>query len=364
MREAEPGRCLTGRGARPGWWSPAGMGETTGLSEVEARRPTRRPVSTRVHDWQEVYNAVCACGPLMAQPGRCMGLRDSLLQQNGLPAGNLIFPIGNDPGLSRPLAPRRSSGCTPPITSPNSPAACVRHRVRPPACWGSNQDPVTIKQVRAWRFVGPRGGLKGGSHRACRPVKTGKRIAVIGLSGPVGPWRTAAAIDPRGARTSSSFERADRIGRAAALTGIPEFQAGKKKKRHLNRRVEQMRARRYRIPRTSCFRSAPDVVELRTSFDALVLAGGAHRLARSAHFQGREPARYPTRRWSNLPLSNSGAGRRLPRPEPSLLWKKRVVIIGWWRHRRPGLPGHPPHRQGGGVGPSVRICPGRPYTRA
>ncbi len=67
------------------------------------------------------------------------------------------------------------------------------------------------------------------------------------------------------------FERADRIG-GLLRYGIPEF---KMEKRHLDRRLDQMRAE------GTEFRAGVDVGvdvtadQLRTEFDAVVLAGGA-----------------------------------------------------------------------------------------
>jgi len=65
------------------------------------------------------------------------------------------------------------------------------------------------------------------------------------------------------------FERADRLG-GLLRYGIPEF---KLEKRHLNRRIEQMRAEGTEF-RTSVS-VGEDVMDLRAEFDALVLAGGA-----------------------------------------------------------------------------------------
>jgi glutamate synthase (NADPH/NADH) small chain len=235
----------------------------------------RRPVDVRIKDWNEVYVERSLLPIITKQAGRCMDCGIPFCH-NGCPLGNLI-PEWNDLAYrddwNGAIERLHATNNFPEFTGRLCPAPCES------ACvLGINQDPVTIKNVevtiidKAW----DNGGV------APQPPErlSGKTVAVVG-SGPAG--LAAAQQLTRAGHTVVVYERADRIG-GLLRYGIPEF---KMEKRHVNRRVEQMRAEGTR------FRTGVEVGvdvtgrQLRERFDAVVVAAGA-TTARDLPVPGRE----------------------------------------------------------------------------
>ena len=186
---------------------------------------------------------------------------------------------------------------------------------------------------------------------------TGKTVAVVG-SGPAG--LAAAQQLTRAGHQVTVFERADRIG-GLLRYGIPEF---KMEKRHLNRRLEQMRAE------GTEFRAGVDVgvditaEQLRSDFDAVVLAGGATDW-RDLPIPGRELDGIH-QAMEYLPWGNrvqEGDDVLGADGEPPITAKgKKVVIIGGGDTGADCL--GTAHRQGAASIHQFEIMPRPPETRA
>ena len=302
----------------------------------------------RLRDWQEVYEPF---PPRQLQhAGRRAAWTAASRSATTAARSATSSPTGTTSSTATTGA-TRSSACTPPTTSPSSPAGCARRRARPRACSASTSDPVTIKQVeveiidRAWDegWVAPRR----------RRVKTGKRVAVVG-SGPAG--LAAAQQLTRAGHDVVVFERADRIG-GLLRYGIPEF---KMEKRHLDRRLAQMEAegtefrterqrRRRRRRSTSCARRST------RSCSPAAPPRGATCRSPGASSRGIYQA------MEYLPLAQPGAAGRPRRAADHRRGQARRDHRRR-RHRR-RLPRHrdPPGR--GPRSPSSRSCPGRPSER-
>ena len=292
----------------------------------------------RLTDWREVYEPF-ARERAERQAARCMDCGIPFCH-HGCPLGNLI-PEWNDLVYRSDWAAAadrlHATNNFPEFTGRLCPAPCEA------ACvLGINAEPVTIKQVeveiidRAW--------ASGGVVPVVPSSLSGFSVAVIG-SGPSG--LAAAQQLTRAGHLVTVFERDDRPG-GLLRYGIPEF---KMEKRHLDRRLEQMKAEGTVF---SCGVSVDSAAQL-DGFSAVVLAGGA-RVPRDLPLPGRDLAGIH-QAMEYLPPAN-----RLGVSSPITAAGKHVIILGGGDTGADCL--GTTHRQGAASVTQLEIMPKPPRTRA
>ncbi len=326
------------------------MADPKGFLKNGREVATRRPVEERVQDWNEVYpdGIGRALLPIIStQAGRCMDCGIPFCHQ-GCPLGNII-PEWNDlvwrDDWDGAIERLHATNNFPEFTGRLCPAPCETSCVL-----GINQDPVTIKNVevaiidRAWES------------RAVRPQPpewlSGRTVAVVG-SGPAG--LAAAQQLTRAGHTVAVYERADKIG-GLLRYGIPEF---KMEKKHLDRRLDQMRRE------GTVFRAGVDVgsddltaERLLDRYDAVVLAMGS-TLGRELPMPGRELDGIH-QAMEYLPQSNRvSLGEDVP--DQIRADDKHVVIIGGGDTGADCL--GTAHRQGAASVTQLEILPQPPEVR-
>ena len=288
------------------------MADPKGFLTTDRAVPTRRPVDVRIKDWKEVYEEQ-AFPDLQKQAGRCMDCGIPFCH-SGCPLGNLI-PEWNDliwrGDKNEAIDRLHATNNFPEFTGRLCPAPCET------ACVVAiNKTAVTIKQIEL-RTIEE--AFKDGNVEPLIADRlTGKTVAVIG-SGPAG--LAAAQQLTRAGHTVAVYDRADKIG-GLLRYGIPEF---KMEKAILDRRLDQMTKEGTR------FRPGVNVgveltgSQLRTKYDAIVLAVGATQW-RDINVPGRElKGIYQAMEF--LPWGNRQALEEVETPEINVAGK-HVVILG------------------------------------
>ncbi|HSR25476.1 MAG TPA: glutamate synthase subunit beta, partial [Candidatus Eisenbacteria bacterium] len=213
---------------------------------------------------------------------------------------------------------------------------------------GINSDPVTIKQVEV--EIADRAFASGWVAPEPPAALTGRTVAVVG-SGPAG--LAAAQQLTRAGHTVTVYERAEAPGGLLRF-GIPEF---KLEKRHLDRRLDQMRAE------GTLFACGIDVgrdvtaAQLRDGYDAVVLAGGA-TIPRGLPVPGADLAGIH-QAMEYLPASNRAVAHGTQTPISA--HGRHVVIIGGGDTGADCL--GTAHRQGAASVTQLEIMPRPPEAR-
>ena len=288
------------------------MGKNTGFLEIGREIASRRPVSDRVKDWKEVYDPFPKL-KVQEQGARCMDCGVPFCH-TGCPLHNLI-PDWNDlvyrdrwPEAIRQL---HATNNFPEFTGRLCPAPCEA------ACvLGINAIAVSIKQVE--KSIIDHAFQEGWIVPEPPTLRTGKKVAVIG-SGPAG--LAAAQQLNRAGHLVTVIEREDRLG-GLLRYGIPDF---KMEKYHIDRRLDQLRAEGIEFRTGVNIGVDVDFADLRSSFDATLLAIGAeqHRDVKvpGRHLKGIHYA------MEYLPQGNrAAAGDKVE--GQILATGKHVVIIG------------------------------------
>jgi len=325
------------------------VADPTGFLKHDRALPPRRPVELRLLDWREVYAGKDVFGPaeVRTQAARCMDCGIPFCH-HGCPLGNLI-PEWNDlvrrDDWQEAIERLHATNNFPEFTGRLCPAPCEG------ACvLNIGDDAVTIKQVEV--EIIDRAFEEGWVSPQPPEVDSGQSVAVVG-SGPAG--LAAAQQLTRAGHSVSVFERADRIG-GLLRYGIPEF---KMEKRHLDRRLDQMRAEGTRFVADCDVGVDLSVDQLRDDHDAVVLACGA-TVARDLPIPGREYAGIELA-MDYLPLANRVVNGDLSR-SPISAHGRHVVIIGGGDTGADCL--GTAHRQGAASVTQLEIMPAPPEARA
>ncbi len=238
------------------------MGKLKGFIEIDRQKAPTRPVDQRVQDWHEVYLPY-PTPDLREQGARCMDCGIPFCHE-GCPLGNLI-PDWNDlvyRGKWHAAIERlHKTNNFPEWTGRLCPAPCEGSCVL-----AIDSEAVTIKSIELSIVEH---AFDEGWIRAEPPQsRSGKTVAVVG-SGPAG----LAAADQlnRAGHLVTVFEKSDRVG-GLLRYGIPEF---KMEKRFLSRRLDVMEAEGVVFKTGINVGADLPAEELRSSHDAMLLAGGA-----------------------------------------------------------------------------------------
>ncbi len=290
------------------------MGDPKGFLKVGRGKPVDRPVDERLTHYRE-FTEPAAPEELRAQASRCMDCGIPFCHQ-GCPLGNLI-PEWNDlvyrGQLDEAVLRLEETNNFPEVTGRVCPAPCEASCVL-----NIDNDPVTIKTVE--RSIADHALATGKLAPRKAERRSGHRIAIVG-SGPAG--LAAAQQLARAGHDVTVLEKDDRLG-GLLRYGIPDF---KMEKHLIDRRLDQMRAEGVEL------RTGVDVGvsvtgdELRSRYDAVILAGGARR-PRDLPIDGRSRPGVHFAMEFLTQQNRRVAGDVVPDEGAILAGGKNVVVIG------------------------------------
>ncbi|WP_404456070.1 glutamate synthase subunit beta [Oceanobacillus kapialis] len=247
------------------------MGKQTAFMEYDRKVRDERDPSTRVKDWND-YTIPMTEKEIQIQGARCMDCGVPTchvgMELNGITSGcpvyhlipewnNLVYEGKWKEALER----EHEMNNFPEFTGMACPAPCEG------ACvLGINEPPVAIRTIE--RSIIEKGFEEGWVVATPPETRTGKKVAVVG-SGPAG--LAAAAQLNKAGHTVTVFERNDRVG--GLLTyGIPEMKLSYDV---VKRRVSILEEEGITFITNTEVGKDISVQELKDSFDATILCGGA-----------------------------------------------------------------------------------------
>ncbi|MBP3193761.1 glutamate synthase subunit beta [Natronogracilivirga saccharolytica] len=259
------------------------MGKPTGFLEFERKEAPGKKPEDRIHSWDE-FSEPFGEQELREQGARCMDCgipfcqtgNDPAKGSMGCPVYNLI-PEWNDlvyrGKWKEALHRLHKTNNFPEFTGRVCPAPCEGSCVL-----GIIEPPVAIKSIE--KAIIDRGFEEGWVVPEPPDQRTDKKIAIVG-SGPAG-LAAAAQLNKVG-HNVTVYERADRIG--GLLTyGIPNM---KLEKGIVKRRVDILEQEGIEFVTSTEIGKDIPADELKSRFDAVILAGGATR-PRDLPIDGRD----------------------------------------------------------------------------
>ncbi len=290
------------------------MGKPTGFLEYKRETPPRRPVEERVNDYHDVYKEF-SDQSVKTQAARCMDCGVPFCHI-GCPLGNVI-PNWNDlvyrDRWQDAIRVLHMTNNFPEFTGQVCPAPCET------ACvLGINDPPVTIKVIEKMIIEH---AFREGWIKPIRPAhRTGKTVAIIG-SGPSG--LAAAQQLNRVGHHVTVYEKNDKIG-GLLRYGIPDF---KLEKFIVDRRVELLQSEGIVFATKAHVGVNIAVEELRSSYDAILLCGGAEA-PRDLNVPGRQLKGTYFAVDFLTQQNKRNAGMTIDPAQEIVVTGKRVVIIG------------------------------------
>jgi glutamate synthase (NADPH/NADH) small chain len=258
------------------------MGKPTGFMEYAREPKHERAPLERIKDWNESHPPYGE-DVLRKQGARCMDCGIPFCHTGKLIAGmasgcpvNNLIPEWNDlvyrGQWEEAYIRLAKTNNFPEFTGRVCPAPCEGS-----CTLGINEPPVTIKLIE--QEIVDRAFEMGWVKPQPPPVRTGKRVAVVG-SGPAG--LACAQQLNRAGHLVTVFERADRVG-GLLMYGIPNMKLDKSV---VDRRVKQLADEGVRfVTGTEIGKHIP-ADRLTKEYDAVVLCGGATQ-ARDLPVDGR-----------------------------------------------------------------------------